>query len=53
MFAGEPHAQERPYSRGHRGRRRSEINTSGRGIGLTAAKVSASGTPLFGSQMAD
>ncbi|KMS71275.1 integrin [Streptomyces viridochromogenes] len=31
----------------------SKISTSGRGIGLTAAKVSASGTPLFGSQMAD
>ncbi|MCF1593392.1 FG-GAP-like repeat-containing protein [Streptomyces muensis] len=30
----------------------SKINTSGRGIGLTAAKVSTSGTPLFGSQMA-
>ncbi|MFE7274177.1 FG-GAP-like repeat-containing protein [Streptomyces sp. NPDC057623] len=31
----------------------SKISTSGRGIGLTAAQVSASGTPLFGAQMAD
>lgn len=31
----------------------SKINTSGRGIGLTAAKVSTSGTPRFGTQMAD
>ncbi len=30
----------------------SKIDTSGRGIGLTAAKVSASGTPLFGVQLA-
>ncbi|MFE5893987.1 FG-GAP-like repeat-containing protein [Streptomyces sp. NPDC056462] len=31
----------------------SKINTSGRGIGLTAAKVPTSGTPRFGIQMAD